>query len=233
MTTKQIMKPSKKSTFVSKSVCFWVLVFAVIFISTPSFFLFPSIINRYTLGLYIISLIEAFYIIYTFTIFQSVYNFNWFGGLLIEKLTVLVGQNKWLSHGHFPEELKQLNPRNQLCLLGQIMGVVAGLFLLIRGNIIIFTGTYNKDLFYCGSVLFLVFGVLMGIILNANVLVYLLPIIVMEGITYFLRYKLLKLLESQKIKPSLPPVSLTNSFPVQTSLPLSMTTIQPTWTPVI
>ena len=224
---KRTSPPTKKSTYVSKSVFFWVLVLAVIFISIPSLFLIPSSINRYTLGLYIISLIEAFYIIYTFTIFQSVYNFNWFGGLLIKKLTVLVGQNKLLSHGHFPDELIQLYPRNQLCLLGQIMGVVAGLFLLIRGNVILFTGTYNKYILYCGSVLFLVFGVLMGIILNANVLVYLLPIVLLEGITYYLRYKLLKILESRNVQRSFPPVLLTNSLTNQPLPPL-----QPTLTPV-
>lgn len=231
MKRKTTLPPTKKSTYVSKSVFFWVLVLVVIIISIPSLFLIPSSINRYTLGLYIISLIEAFYIIYTFTIFQSVYNFNWFGGLLIKNLTVLVGNISWLNHGNFPDELKQLYPRNQLCLLGQIMGVVAGLFLLIRGNVILFTGTYNKYILYCGSILFLVFGVLMGTILNANVLVYLLPIVLLEGITYYLRYKLLKILESRNVQRSFPPVLLTNSLTNQ-PLPLPLPTLQPTLTPV-
>ena len=118
----------------------------------------------------IISYFEAFYIVYMLNYFKTKIAFD--HGLILNFLNKIGINHKFIEH-HTTIQLEE--PINMVCPLGHFISWLVGLFIILR-NYIPKLKEYNITVFI---LLFI------GSFMNVNVLIYLLPIFIIEFYLHF------------------------------------------------
>ena len=125
------------------------------------------------MNILLISVIEAFYVLYMLVFFKTKYNFA------TRIVSLITGNNSLLKHPiHNPRK-----PICMICKMGNILGVVFFILLILRGYVFDKIEKDNKNYqLYIGINYSLLFFGIFASFANPNVVVYMLPIFISEFI---------------------------------------------------
>lgn len=118
----------------------------------------------------IISYVEAFYIVYMLNYFKTTIVLD--HGIILNFLNKIGINSECINH-HTSIKLEE--PINMVCPFGHFISWFIGLFIIIRN--------YIPKLKEYNTVIFIM--ILIGSFMNINVLIYLLPIFIIEIYLYF------------------------------------------------
>lgn len=117
-----------------------------------------------------ISIVEAIYVLYMLTFFKTRYNFA---------LNLTKFKKHWWVHpiGHSDK------PRDMICKVGQLLGIVIFILLIIRGIVftIIDKDSKNYNYYVKLNYMILITGILTSLS-NLNAFLYVLPVYIVEFI---------------------------------------------------